>query len=260
MKNLDAQFAYTWSKSLSNTDISDSSGGVNAANTFLDPSNPHLDYGPTTINRPQVFVGNIVYHLPALSAQNAAVRNIAGGWEMASILSYTSGPSLTVLSGNTGAPGGALGSGYNSGERPNRVASVSCRASGGLATNWFSPSSFTLDHYVLGSDPTSGRGVCEGPGIADTDFSIDKNFKIGERFTLKFSVDFFNFFNKVQFRGDSINMSLSNGGTVCDAANPCAGYANNTLKWDPSLVQGNFGQLTNDRGPREVQYGLKLDF
>jgi hypothetical protein len=25
-------------------------------------------------------------------------------------------------------------------------------------------------------------------------------------------------------------------------------------------VQGNFGQLTNDRGPREIQYGLKIDF
>jgi hypothetical protein len=261
MKSLDAQFAYTWSKSLANTDISDSSGGQNAANTFLDPTNPRLDYGPTVINRPQVFVGNIVYHLPALTGQNAAVRTVAGGWEMASILSYTSGPSLTVNAGTTGAPGGVLGSGYNSGERPNRVVGVSCRASGGLATNWFSPAGFTLDHYVLGSDPTSGRGVCEGPGIADTDFSIDKNFKVGERVTVKFSLDFFNFFNKVQFRGDSINMGLSGaGGTVCDAATPCAGYANDTLKWSPSLVSGSFGQINNDRGPREVQYGLKIDF
>jgi hypothetical protein len=261
MKSLDAQFAYTWSKSLADTDISDSSGGVNAANTFLDPSNPHLDYGPTTINRPQVFTGNIVYHLSALSDQNAVVRTVAGGWEMAGILSYTSGPSLTVLAGTTGATGGVLGSGYNSGERPNRIQGVSCRASGGLATNWFSPAAFTLDHYVLGSDPTSGRGVCEGPGIANTDFSIDKNFKLGERVTMKFSLDFFNFFNKVQFRGDSINMSLSGtGGTVCTAASPCAGYANDTLKWNSSQVSGSFGQLNNDRGPRELQYGLKFDF
>jgi hypothetical protein len=304
MKNLDAQFAYTWSKSLSNTDISDSSGGANAANTFLDPANPRLDYGPTVINRPQVFVGNIVYHLPALTGQNAAVRTAAGGWEMASILSYTSGPSLTTLAGGTGASGGVLGSGYNSGERPNRVSGASCRASGGLATNWFSPSSFTLDHYVLGSDPTSGRGVCEGPGIADTDFSIDKNFKIGERVTVKFSMDFFNFFNKVQFRGDSINMSLSGGGNVCKAGasadpnQPWCGngpdtsgvthglYADHTLFWKANPVtyllpatapqcvaggvpcnvtvgggvQGNFGQLNNDRGPREIQYGLKIDF
>ena len=288
MKSLDAQFAYTWSKSLANTDISDSSGGVNAANTFLDPANPHLDYGPTTINRPQVFVGNVVYHLPALSGQNAAVRTVAGGWEMASILSYTSGPSLTMLAGGTGAPGGVLGTGYNSGERPNKTG-ASCRASGGPVTNWINSGAFTLDHYVLGADPTSGRGVCSGPGIANTDFSIDKNFKIGERVTLKFSVDFFNFFNKVQFRGDSINTSLSNGGNVCGvgaSTNPltpwCAGYADNTLFWKttsttwalpdsacttppcsatlPGQVQGNFGQVSNDRGPREVQYGLKIDF
>ncbi len=77
---------------------------------------------------------------------------------------------------------------------------------------------------------------------------------------MKFGVDFFNFFNKTQFRGDSISTSLSNGGTLCDAASPCAGYANDTIKWSSSQVQGNFGQLTNDRGPREIQYGLKIDF
>jgi len=260
MKALDAQFAYTWSKSLANTDITDSSGGQNAANTFLDPNNPHFDYGPTTINRPQVFVGNIVYHLPALTGQNKLLQTAVGGWELASILSYTSGPSLTVLTGSSGAPGGLMGTGFNNVERPNRVEGVSCHNSGGPVTSWFNPAAWTLDHYALGALPTSGRGVCAGPGIANTDFSIDKNFKLGERVTMKFGVDFFNFFNKTQFRGDSISTSFSNGGTLCTAASPCAGYANDTIKWDSSQVQGNFGQLTNDRGPREIQYGLKIDF
>jgi hypothetical protein len=278
-KSLDAQFAFTWSKSLANTDITDSSGGQNAANTFLDPTNPHFDYGPTTINRPKVFVGNIVYHLPALNGQNKILQTAVGGWELASILSYTSGPSLTVLAGGTGASGGVMGTGYNNSERPNVVPGVSCRNSGGPITSWFNAKAWTLDHYVLGSLPTSPRGVCAGPGIANTDFSIDKNFKLTERVTMKFSVDFFNFFNKTQFRGDSINTSFSNTGVTCytttptstgdahsinNANGPCFGYALNTLAWNPlvssGLVQGNFGQLTNDRGPREVQYGLKIDF
>jgi hypothetical protein len=172
-----------------------------------------------------------------------------------------------------------MGTGYNNSERPNVVPGVSCRNSGGPITSWFNAKAWTLDHYVLGSLPTSPRGVCAGPGIANTDFSIDKNFKLTERVTMKFSVDFFNFFNKTQFRGDSINTSFSNTGVTCytttptstgdahsinNANGPCFGYALNTLAWNPlvssGLVQGNFGQLTNDRGPRELQYGLKIDF
>jgi len=258
MKAVDAQFAYTWSKSLANTDITDSSGGSNALNTYLDALNPRIDYGPTQINRPHIFVGNIVYNAPTLAGQNSFVRTGLGGWEISSILSYTSGPSLTVLAGGTGAPGGVMGTGFNSGERPNRVAGVSCRAHGALS--WLNPAAFTLDHYVLGSDPTSPRGVCLGPGNAQTDFSVAKNFKITERVTAKFSMDFFNLFNKTQFIATSINTSFSNNGTVCTAAAPCAGYANDTLKWDPSLVQGNFGVNGAAKDGRQIQYGLKIDF
>jgi hypothetical protein len=288
LKNLDAQFAYTWSKSLANTDISDSSGGNNAANTFIDPLNHHLDYGPTVINRPQVFTGNVVYNLPALSGQNAVVRGVAGGWQASTILTYTSGPSLTVLAGTGGAPGGLMGTGNTATERPNLVTGGTC---GGFGNTWINPGMFTLDHYQLGADPTAPRGICPGPGIADTDFSVRKNFKITERVRMQFELDFFNFFNKVQFNSTGMDLSLSNNGTVCavgSSTNPntpwCSGYADNSIFWKttttnwtiptttstcstppcpvsiPGQQQASFGQVANDRGPRQIQYGLKIDF
>ena len=286
IKNLDAQFAYTWSKSLANTDISDSSGGLNAGNTFIDPDNHHLDYGPTVLNRPQVFTGNIVYSLPTLAGHSAPLRTAAGGWQLSSILTYASGPSLTVLAGNSGASGGLVGAGNAQTDRPNLVGNIPCGANG---NQWINPAMFTLDHYQLGTDPTAPRGICSGPGIADTDFSVRKNFKITERVTMQFELDFFNFFNKTQFNSTGMNLSLSNGGTVCgvgsstNAATPwCAGYADNSIFWKtasttwtvpatatcpapctttiPGQVQGNFGQVANDRGPRQIQYGLKIDF
>jgi hypothetical protein len=280
VKNLDAQFAYTWSKSLANTDISDSSGGNNAGNTFIDPVNHHLDYGPTTINRPQVFTGNVVYNFPTLTGQNAAVRGIAGGWQGSAILTYTSGPSLTVLAGGGGPTGGLMGTGNTATERPNQVAGQTC---GGSGNQWINPNMFTLDHYQLGADPTSPRGICSGPGIADTDFSVRKNFKITERVTMQFELDFFNLFNKTQFNSTGMDLSLSNSGTVCKAgasADPtqpwCAGYADNSIFWKPTAttwtlpnnttttipgqVQSAFGKVENDRGPRQIQYGLKVDF
>jgi hypothetical protein len=286
IKNLDAQFAYTWSKSLANTDIGDSSGGADAGNTFIDPDNHHLDYGPTTLNRPQVFTGNVVYNLPTLDGHSGLVRGVAGGWQASTILTYASGPSLTVLAGSGGTLGGLMGTGNTATERPNLVPGQSC---GGSGNNWINSGMFTLDHYVLGSDPTSPRGICSGPGIADTDFSVRKNFKITERVRMQFELDFFNFFNKTQFNSTGMDLSLSNSGTTCgvgSSSNPltpwCAGYADNTIFWKttsttwalpnsacttppcsqtiPGQVQSAFGNVANDRGPRQIQYGLKVDF
>ncbi len=122
------------------------------------------------------------------------------------------------------------------------------------------PAAFTLDHYVLGSNPTSPRGVCLGPGNAQTDFSVAKNFKVSEKVAVKFSMDFFNLFNKTQFIATAMNLNLSNSGNVCTAASPCAGYANDTIQWDSSQVQGDFGANTRTRDPRQIQYGLKVEF
>jgi Carboxypeptidase regulatory-like domain/TonB-dependent Receptor Plug Domain len=259
LKTVDAQFAYTWSKTLTNTDITDSSSSSNALNTYLDAFNHHLDYGPAQINRPHMLVGNIVYKVPTFTGQNGFVRTALGGWELSSILSYASGPSLTVLAGGTGAPGGILGTGFTSGERPNRVPGQSCRSQRG-GQSWLNPAAFTLNNYVLGGNPTSPRGVCLGPGNAQTDLSVAKNFKITERVTAKFSLDFFNVFNKTQFIATAMNLNLSNSGVVCTAASPCPGHANDTIEWDPSQLQGDFGVNTAARDARQIQYGLKIDF
>ncbi len=262
IKAVDAQFAYTWSKTLSNTDITDSSGSSNTLNTYLDALNHHLDYGPAQINRPHMFVGNIVYNAPTLAGQNGFIRTALGSWQLSSILTYTSGPSLTVLAGDVSgsAPGGIQGTGFTSGERPNRVPGQSCRSSSG-GLNWINPAAFTLDHYVLGSNPTSPRGVCLGPGNAQTDFSVAKNFKITERVTAKFSMDFFNLFNKSQFIATAMNLSLASGATLCTAANPCPGYANDTLQWNPSTdLQSDFGVNSSARDARQIQYGLRIEF
>ena len=57
-----------------------------------------------------------------------------------------------------------------------------------------------------------------------------------------------------------MNLNLSNSGNVCTAASPCPGYANNTIQWDSSQLQGDFGVNTAARDARQIQYGLKIDF
>jgi hypothetical protein len=274
MKALDAQFAYTWSKSLANTDITNSGNTGNTA-TVTDVSNLNLDYGPTTIDRRHVFVANLVYTLPTLQGHGAPVRMALGGWEAASILSYASGPSQSIFGLNGGAsngkpaglnyaaPGGLQGTGDNENQKPNRVLQ-DCRAHGAPAYQWYNPAAFTLDNYQLGTFGNSSVGSCSGPGLANTDFSLYKTFKFTERVNMQFRMEFFNLFNKAQFRADQINQQLANGAVACVNGNPdpaCAGHANNTAAWNFAADgQQNFGQVTGDRGPREIQYALKINF
>jgi hypothetical protein len=275
MKTVDAQFAYTFSRSLSNTDITNS-GNNNRASLLLDPSNPRLNYGPSQINRPHIFAANIVYLAPKLTGSNALIRTTLGGWELASILQYASGSSMTVFAGRTasGAPGGISGTGANQDNaRPLVVSGQPCRAPAGSPKyQWLNPNRWTMVGYQLGTFGNASIGECLTPGVANTDFSVYKNFQITERLKMQFRMEFFNLFNTVQFLGNfqdtgNINAVLSNMVLACTAANvttagsACFGKPLNTTVWDASNTRNpSFGQATKDKGPREIQYGLKLNF
>lgn len=271
VKAVDAQFAYTFSKSLSDTSLTTSGGSQNST-ALLDPLNPRLNYGPSYINRPHTLVGNIVYTAPDFVGQNTFVRHGLGGWELAAILDYSSGPSLTVFANGevTGAAGGFTGTGARQdAARPNRVPGQGCRApSGSPKFQWLNQSAWTVDNYQLTTFGTAGVGQCLGPGIANTDFSIHKNFKLGDRVKLQFRMEFFNIFNKVQFRSNSeditgVDNNLISSAVSCNgSADPvCAGHAPNTVGWNfAELGNPTFGQVQHDKGPREIQYSLKIEF
>jgi hypothetical protein len=83
-----------------------------------------------------------------------------------------------------------------------------------------------------------GRNVVEGPGFNNTDFSIIKDTKVGERMRAQFRAEFFDVFNHANFG-------------------------------QPGNVVGtpNFGRITNTRFPtgesgssRQVQFAVKLAF
>ena len=256
VKAVDAQFAYTWSKSLATTDITNS-GNVNQQSLLLDPSNPKLNYGPTQINRPHVFTSNIVYDVPTMRGSNPFMRTALGGWELSTILSYASGSSLTTygVRAADGAPGGLNGSGANQDSlRPNLVPGQPCRAKGGPKNQWLNPNRYTLVGYTIGSPTgTASVGDCLSPGIANTDLGVFKNFKAGERVTVQFRMDFFNLFNKVQFRGDS--QGFFGISTNLDTRAVVTGGQVTSYIADP-----NYGVANVDKGPREIQYGLHISF
>jgi hypothetical protein len=104
----------------------------------------------------------------------------------------------------------------------------------GSVEQWLDTSVFTaVDHFG-----NLGRNVVEGPGFNNTDLSIIKDTKFGERMRAQFRAEFFDVFNHANFG-------------------------------QPGNVVGtpNFGRITNTRFPtgesgssRQVQFALKLVF
>ncbi len=97
------QAAYTWSHSIGNVELDNSSGSVNQEAT-TDQYNPGLDKGNTNINRPNIFVANEVLYLPKFAQYNNLIQQTVGGWEFNSILTLAQGSSFSVFSsGGSGA-------------------------------------------------------------------------------------------------------------------------------------------------------------
>ena len=82
----------------------------------------------------------------------------------------------------------------------------------------------------IGSYPSNleGIGYCRGASLKNADISVDKNFKLSERFKLQFRVDFFDAFNHPNFRTDSGTFGNPIGNVNCGPANG-AGLYNQTI-------------------------------
>jgi len=295
-RNSQFQFAYTWSKLISDTVLIDSPY-IN-----VDNYNPRAGRGPDYLNRPHIFVANFIYNLPSLANQNSLVRNAAGAWELSSIINLSSGPSMTPIIGNDFA-----GIGDSGRQRPNLVPGQSCRASSSDGRQWFNPNAFTVNGMQIGQLGNAGVGICQGPGNSNVDLSLRKNFKLTERLKMQFQFDFFNLFNHPQYLANAIggnglinyafnspartpglassalyadsgghpifppaNATTANGLTGCNGvthlADPtgtsaetmCAASIINTSYSTGS----NFGlaTATRENGWRQIQYGLKFTF
>ncbi len=226
--------AYTWSKDLSYS-------SADRFNTVLNTYNYGMDYGPVGFNRPQVFVLSYVYDLPSFGMTGWA-RNAFGGWEWSGITTLESGVPLTIsqftdpFNCNDYVPGGAA---CPAGTAPGGVGidfagnvprpDLTTNPNGPkLQSEWFNTAAFQT---AIGHWGTAGNGIVLGPGMDNWDMALMKNFSVSEGLHAQFRAEFFNAFNHVNFTGVSTTLGTT-----------------------------NFGQLTSDYGPRQIQFGLKFIF
>jgi hypothetical protein len=230
-RNLQLQTAYTYSKLISDSSMNWFGEIQNGKfDAVTDIKRPGLDRGNSEQNRPHVFAANVIYNLPTLEGQNGFLKHAFGNWEAATIITAGTGSSVSVFQGGSTSI------------RPNLVTGQSCQGSGSpiqiINPNAFSAISNTSIPGVTGSAP---RGVCLGPGYANTDFALYKNFanlfKGSKVFTegakIQFRLEMFNVFNHPQFLFGGSNLDFTSNG---------------------------FGRATRTTGGREIQYALKFVF
>lgn len=168
--------------------------------------------GNSSYDRRNRLVFSEIWGLPTPSNLNRAGKAILGGWNLNGIGTWQSGEPFTPLNGiPTGSCADAAGDGQLATDRPdignpsaplNSVALLkdpSCRSTSmgyvGLDGQSISPSSAHFVQVPLGTIGNAGRNILTGPGIADFDFAVYKQFHWGESKVLEFRWEVYNIFN-----------------------------------------------------------------
>lgn len=97
---------------------------------------------------------------------------------------------------------------------------------------------------AYGTFGDAGQGIFTGPTYKNVDFSVIKLWKLKERYTAEFRLEFFNVFNRADFSAPGTNPSGGMSGGF--------GYATNTPDSSNAVLGSG--------GPRHIQFGLKLAF
>jgi hypothetical protein len=220
---LQFEVSYTFTRNLSNDEgapIASAQGYANEfGNTLSDPYHPALDYGNVPFSRRNRFLATFVYELPfgkgkTLLSSNAVLDKVVGGWQLAGILTFQSGPFMTVSTLTDPS-----GTGFNifnaTGGRADTVAGVNPYAGQSIA-QWINPNAFVSPANAIGRFGDATNGDIVGPGTQAVSLSLIKRFAIRERSRAEVGAQVSNAFNHPNFAPpNNLNVSVPAGfGTI----------------------------------------------
>jgi hypothetical protein len=163
-------------------------------------------------------VATFVYDIPFLSGSNSILKTVFGNWQANGIISIRSGLPFNVSTGTDTANTASSGT-----YRPNLVKTPTANCGSGHLVGCIDPSAFTIaDLYP--ANPTNyaygnaGRNILRGPGAQEVNFSLAKNFPIGERARFQFRFETFNLFNHANFGNPSSTINTSSFGNITGLA------------------------------------------
>jgi len=238
---LTSQLAYTWGHALD--EVSEYRGVV-----LTDAFNKRLQYGDSDYDTRHSLAASFTYTVPKAHWATGWKDYIANGWQASSVWKF-----------NTGQPYDENLSGLYLLSNP--FAGVSHNFDKTIpGEQWINPAAFA-EPCVLSATITScpagvgtstngnvSRNKFHGPGLADVDLSVFKNFTITERVRIQLRAEMFNIANR-------INLANSVGAV---ANSPCSPkpVAGNALSNFQCTAGGGFGQVTDTAGDFQGAPGI----
>jgi hypothetical protein len=201
-----------------------STGNYPAPQNFYDMD---ADFGISPYHQPYTSTTSFVWNLPFTGA-------FAGGWQVSGINNLYTGEYVT-FSYNPAATFQVSGiqqdfRGANN-YRPNIVGDPLVPKDQRTVQNWFN-----RDAVVIPTDPSqpfgnAPRNSVRAPFFWQVDMAVAKRVSLGGSSTVELRAEFFNLFNRANFRAPNANRSA-----------------------------GGFGTITQTYDPRQVQFGAKVSF
>jgi Carboxypeptidase regulatory-like domain len=217
-------FAYTWSKNLTN---SQNEGSTSPQNTY----NLQDEYARANLDRRHVLNVNYIYELPFYQSQKGVAGKLLGGWQISGITYYFTGLGFTATTANIDAPGLGLLGASPSGFRPDAICDPN---QGALHTfaQFFNTACFANVPAGLNRTGNESRNVIIGPSTTRFDATLAKSIQLSESKSLQFRWEVYNIFNHTNFTTLALAFAT------------------------PST----FGTVTGVRDPRTMQLGVKFIF
>jgi hypothetical protein len=231
-QGLQFQVSYTLSKSIDNNSGPWGTDIRNQESFVEDPYDLGADRGLSGFDSRHVLSFNYTYDIPFGGRLTGLPGALLKGWQVNGITTLASGQPFTVVSSsNRGRtyPGTTR-------SRPNLRTGANPNPILGGPDLYFDPLAFELQ--PAGFTGNLGRNTLIGPGLANSDLSLVKLFKLSEHRSLQFRAEAFNVFNRANF-GIPLRVLFDARGNRI----------------------GSAGKIQNTVTPsRQIQFGLKFAF
>jgi hypothetical protein len=241
-KGVQFQSSYTFVRNLTDAQsYNPSAFAGEAGGVVSDLGNPHLDYGNVAYSRRHRFLSTFLYQLPfgrqgmLFTNANSVMQHVIGGWELAGVLLFQSGPFLTVTVPGADPSGTGFPILVGNG-RADIVSGVSPYLDNPTPQKWLNAAAYAVPGTNIGRFPTSPVGGIVGPGTQAMNLSLTKSVSFTETIKLQLGGQAANIFNHVNYAPPNTTLNTANFGTI------------------------NSVQTAEGAGPRQMQITARLTF
>lgn len=231
------QSSYTFLRNLTNAQgYAPTAFAAEAGGVVTDLRDKRIDYGNVAFSRRHRFLTTFLYQLPFSGlTSNKMMKQVIGGWDIAGLALYQSGPFMTVTVPGADPSGTGFPILVGNG-RADIVSGVSPYLDNPTPQRWLNPAAYAVPPTNIGRYPTSPVGGISGPGTQAISLSVTKGLNFTEGVRLQIGCQAANLLNQVNYAPPNTTFNTANFGTISGV------------------------QAAEGAGPRQLQITARLTF